>query len=65
MDLSKIKGEYYQNLDGKKNYWPLFNNKELEKAEPIIKTLEGMTIDSAKELLNKVSIAIEQLVIVR
>lgn len=65
MDLSKIKGEYYQILDGEKKYLPLFNYEESKKAEPIIKALEGMTIDSAKELLNKVSIAIEQLAVVR
>ncbi|AOZ77191.1 hypothetical protein AC231_12445 [Clostridium pasteurianum] len=65
MDLSNLKGECWKNLNGEKKYLPLFTEKELKKAESIVETLEGMPIDSAKELLNKVSIAIEQLAVIR
>ncbi|ALB44596.1 hypothetical protein [Clostridium beijerinckii] len=61
MDMSKAIGETWTTLKGEKKSLSLFKSEELEKAELIVKALNGMTISSAKELLNKVSIAIDQL----
>ncbi len=64
MDLTKAKGETWNSLDGKEKGLPLFEKSELERAESIVQALDGMTIDSAKELLEKVSKSITQLTIV-
>ena len=63
MNLSKAKGKTWTNLDGKEESLPLFEQNELKNAKLIVKALEGTSINSAKELLNKISNAIEQLTI--
>jgi hypothetical protein len=65
MDLSQVKGETWSPMgNGEERSLPLFKKDELEKAEIIVKQLEGLTIISAQELLNKVSIAISQLAVI-
>lgn len=65
MNLSKAKGETWKPIgNGEEKSLPLFNDEELGRAEIIVKQLEGLSIRSAQELLNKVSIAIEQLSII-
>lgn len=39
---------------------PIFRDHEISKAETIVAELEGLTIESAKELLHKVEMYIEQ-----
>lgn len=39
---------------------PLFRDHEIPKAETIVAELEGLTIESAKELLRKIEMYIEQ-----
>lgn len=65
VDLSKAVGERYQTLTGKNEGIPLFmNNEELERAEKIVQTLSGMSIESAQELLIKVNTALLQLIFI-
>ena len=67
--MKKISGlsvPIYESLDDKIYSQPLFNDPdELKRAELIVENLAGLTISSAKELLNKVSKALEQLTMVR
>ena len=48
----------YRNIDGCKREVTtrIFNDDEIYRAEEIAKSLEGMTIDSAQKLLEKISI---------
>lgn len=65
VDLSKAVGERYQTLTGENKGIPLFtNNEELERAEKIVQTLSGMSIESAQELLIKVNTALLQLIFI-
>lgn len=41
-------------------YPPLFKEDEIEKAEKILSQLEGLSISSASELLDKCKVALEQ-----
>ncbi|NMF04526.1 hypothetical protein ACUH7Y_09395 [Clostridium beijerinckii] len=62
MDLSKAVGEKWIPMTGREKGLPLFlNQDELERANSIVNVLEGMSIESAQELLNKVNIALLQL----
>lgn len=52
--------EFGDGLKGTVKRLPLFREEEIEKADTIIKALEGMTIESAQELLDKVNKCILQ-----
>lgn len=49
--------KFYENSFG---YPPLFKEHEKEKAKVILSQLEGLSISSASELLDKCKIALEQ-----
>ena len=55
--------DQYQSIGSKeihKIYAPIFEDHEVAKAETIVAELSGLTIESAKELLNKIEKYIEQ-----
>lgn len=65
LDLLKAVGEKYHTLTCENKGIPLFtNNEELERAEKIVQTLSGMSIESAQELLIKVNTALLQLIFI-
>ncbi len=47
--------KYYETPDLEKRYAKLFSKEEITRAETIVNALEGLTIDSAQELLKKVN----------
>lgn len=55
--------DHYQSIDGTELHevrTKIFKNNEISKAETIVAELEGLTIETAKELLHKVEMYIEQ-----
>ena len=49
------KEKYYEAPDSTRRYAKLFTSEEVTRAEAIVDALEGLTIDSAQELLKKVN----------
>ena len=47
--------KYYETPDLEKRYAKLSSKEEITRAETIVNALEGLTIDSAQELLKKVN----------
>ena len=47
--------KYYEAPDLERRYIKLFSKEEISRAETIVNALEGLTIDSAQELLKKVN----------
>lgn len=62
-NLKDVKRQICQIIDGQKIYSPLFSEEELKRAEPIVQCLEGMTIRSAKDLLERIKEAIDYVTI--
>lgn len=54
--------EVWKNINGetKKIMAPIFKETELGRAETIVNALEGLTIESAQDLLNRVHIYLLQ-----
>lgn len=64
MNLKIAKDNNIVDLDGE-HHIPLFKNDEIERAESIVRALDGMTIDSANELLTKVSESLTQIMVIQ
>nr|DAH68557.1 MAG TPA: hypothetical protein [Caudoviricetes sp.] len=58
IEYAEYVADTYINIDGCKREVTtrIFNKDEIYRAEGIVKSLEGMTIDSAQRLLEKISI---------
>ncbi|MBA9088719.1 hypothetical protein FHR92_005237 [Fontibacillus solani] len=66
MKLNQATVESFRSLNGEViNALPLFEVDELDRAESIVNSLDGLPIDSARALLEKVSKALTQLTVVR
>lgn len=63
MNLEDARDKRRANINGEP-LMPLFDTDELDRAESIVKALDGMTIDSANELLAKVSKSLTQLSVI-
>lgn len=51
--VGEAKGEVYREINGNKHCTLLFHDNEIERAEKIANALEGLSIESAQELLKK------------
>ncbi|SHJ53686.1 hypothetical protein SAMN02745163_02091 [Clostridium cavendishii DSM 21758] len=64
-ELSNAIGEKWVNCSGEQKGLPLFSKQdELERAEKIVHVLEGMSIESAQEILSKINKALLQLIFI-
>lgn len=60
MPVREAKGEIFERLGGEEKRTQLFSEDEVPRAEAIAKALEGLSIASAQNLLQKVSVYLMQ-----